>query len=192
MDKVQTVCLGFEPMSAGWQAQKNPQGSPNLFVCLRLIHTRRSGLHFLQWAVSTQRQENFYLPAEIQPSAADARRKCSNVNEPLFGILSLSFCLHSLLLGSPICCLCVLHSVIERQVAVVVLDKWAYLPTYLPLLIDSLHGGPTYLSLLIDCYISHLLKQLIFMTSTQSSNMYNIGKPKLIVPIQFTVNKFST
>ena len=27
---------------------------------------------------------SFYLPAEMQPSAADARQKCSNVNEPLY------------------------------------------------------------------------------------------------------------
>ena len=50
---------------------------------LRLIHTRRSSLHFPQWAASMQRQEIFYLPSEMQPSATDARRKCSNVNEPL-------------------------------------------------------------------------------------------------------------
>ena len=36
---------------------------------LRVIHTRHSGLHFLQWAASTQRLEIFYLPAETQSSA---------------------------------------------------------------------------------------------------------------------------
>ena len=42
---------------------------------LRLIHTRRSCLHFPQWAASMQRLENFNLPAEMQPSATDARGK---------------------------------------------------------------------------------------------------------------------
>ena len=50
---------------------------------LRLIYTRRGGMYFPQWAVSMQRQEIFYLPADTQLSAADACGKRSNLNEPL-------------------------------------------------------------------------------------------------------------
>ena len=50
---------------------------------LRLNHNRCSGLLFPQWTVSMQRQENFYLPAETQPSTAEAHVKRSNMKGPL-------------------------------------------------------------------------------------------------------------
>ena len=50
---------------------------------LRLIHTRRSSLRFLQLTASTQRYEISYLPVETQLSAADSHRKHSYVNGAL-------------------------------------------------------------------------------------------------------------
>ena len=45
-----------------------------------MIHTRRSGLNFPQWAASTDRQGIFNLLAEMLLSAADTCTKRSNVN----------------------------------------------------------------------------------------------------------------